>query len=114
MIGGSSKFVEVVERIEHTVKELVAQRVNRLALEYEGWDDHDELRQDPLLAVLAGKEHLTGESRGRDRDQGKVPVGKGIDAGDGAKGVDGAGRGYPCAELLARIWAQLQQVPRRS
>ena len=37
------------ERIEHTVKELVGQRVYGLALGYEDLNDHDELRQDPLL-----------------------------------------------------------------
>jgi hypothetical protein len=37
------------ERIEHTVKELVGQRVYGLALGYEDLNDHDELRRDPLL-----------------------------------------------------------------
>ncbi len=43
------------ERIEHTVGELVAQRVYGLALGYEDLNDHDELRKDPLLAVLVEK-----------------------------------------------------------
>jgi hypothetical protein len=42
--------------IEHPVKELVAQRVYGLALGYEDLNDHDELRNDPLLAVLVEKE----------------------------------------------------------
>ena len=37
--------------IEHTVEELVAQRVYGLALGYEDLNDHDELRHDPLLAT---------------------------------------------------------------
>jgi len=41
--------------IEHSVAELVAQRVYGLALGYEDLSDHDELRTDPLLAVLSGK-----------------------------------------------------------
>ena len=41
--------------IEHSVAELVAQRVYGLALGYEDLSDHDELRSDPLLAVLSGK-----------------------------------------------------------
>ena len=41
--------------IEHSVAELVAQRVYGLALGYEDLSDHDELRADPLLAVLSGK-----------------------------------------------------------
>src|SRR5438477_9299560 len=42
--------------IEHPVKELVAQRVYGLALGYEDLNDHDELRNDPLLWVLVEKE----------------------------------------------------------
>jgi hypothetical protein len=64
------------ERIEHTVEELVAQRVYGLALGYEDLNDHDELRRDPLLAVLAEKEDPTGESRRRERDRGKALAGK--------------------------------------
>jgi hypothetical protein len=41
--------------IDHTVEELMAQRVYGLALGYEDLTDHDELRNDPLLAVLVGK-----------------------------------------------------------
>ncbi len=42
-------------RIEHTVEELVSQRVLAIALGYEDVNDHEELRLDPLLAALAGK-----------------------------------------------------------
>jgi hypothetical protein len=41
--------------IEHTVETLVGQRIVGLALGYEDLTDHDRLRHDPLLAVLAGK-----------------------------------------------------------
>jgi hypothetical protein len=63
-------------RIEHTVEELVAQRVYALALGYEDLNDHDQLRQDPLLAVLAEKPDPSGESRVRARDQGKALAGQ--------------------------------------
>jgi hypothetical protein len=43
------------ELIEHTVATLVGQRVFGIALGYEDLNDHDELRHDPLMAVLAGK-----------------------------------------------------------
>jgi hypothetical protein len=66
----------VKEQIEHTVRELVAQRVYALALGYEDLNDHDQLRADPLLAVLAEKPDPTGESRARQRDQGKALAGK--------------------------------------
>ena len=64
------------ERIEHTVKELVGQRVYALALGYEDLNDHDELRRDPLLAVLAEKADPSGESRARQRDRGQALAGK--------------------------------------
>lgn len=41
--------------VRHSVAELIAQRVYGLALGYEDLNDHDQLRQDPLLRVLAGK-----------------------------------------------------------
>src|SRR5439155_26207720 len=41
--------------IEHSVQDLVGQRVYGLALGYEDLNDHDELRRDPLLATLEGK-----------------------------------------------------------
>jgi|SRR5271157_464285 len=64
------------QRVEHRVRELVAQRVYGLALGYEDLNDHEELRRDPLLAVLAEKQDPTGESRARERDRGKALAGK--------------------------------------
>jgi hypothetical protein len=52
--------------VKHPVAQLVAQRVYGLALGYEDLNDHEQLRQDPLLRVLAGKaemdEPLAGKS----------------------------------------------------
>ena len=41
--------------VEHRLETLIGQRVFGLALGYEDLNDHDELRKDPVLAVLAGK-----------------------------------------------------------
>jgi hypothetical protein len=41
--------------IEHEVETLVGQRVFAIALGYEDLNDHDDLRHDPMMAVLAGK-----------------------------------------------------------
>jgi hypothetical protein len=41
--------------VEHSVATLVGQRVFGIALGYEDLNDHDELRHDPVMAVLAGK-----------------------------------------------------------
>lgn len=62
--------------IEHTVSELLAQRVYGLVLGYEDLNDHDRLRCDPLLATLVGKLDPTGQARARVRDQGKSLAGK--------------------------------------
>ena len=43
------------ELIEHTVATMIGQRVFGIALGYEDVVDHDELRHDPIMAVLAGK-----------------------------------------------------------
>ena len=43
------------ELVEHKVETLVMQRVIGIALGYEDLNDHDRLRCDPVLAVLAGK-----------------------------------------------------------
>ena len=64
------------ERIEHQVRELVAQRVYALALGYEDLNDHDELRKDALLATLVGKPDPTGQDREQERDRGKPLAGK--------------------------------------
>src|SRR5246127_3972644 len=44
--------------IEHELGELLAQRIYGLALGYEDLNDHEELRRDPLLALMAGKRRL--------------------------------------------------------
>lgn len=53
--------------IEHTLEQMLAQRIYGLALGYEDLNDHEQLRHDPLLGVLAGKaepgqERLAGKS----------------------------------------------------
>jgi hypothetical protein len=62
--------------IEHAVAELAAQRVYGLALGYEDLNDHDQLRADPLFAVLADDADPTGQERRRERDKGKALAGK--------------------------------------
>lgn len=61
---------------EFTVEELVAQRVYALGLGYEDLNDHDQLRSDPALAVIVGKEDVKGEHRRVEQDRGKALAGK--------------------------------------
>jgi hypothetical protein len=41
--------------IEHTVAEMLAQRVYGIALGYEDLNDHEQLRKDPVFGILAGR-----------------------------------------------------------
>ena len=55
------------DRLEHSVEQLIQQRVYALALGYEDLNDDDTLRFDPLLALLAvkrepGSDPLSGKS----------------------------------------------------
>ncbi len=63
-------------QIEHSVRELVSQRVYGLVLGYEDLNDHDQLRCDPLLSLLCGKQDLEGKQRRRRQDRGKAGAGK--------------------------------------
>ncbi len=63
-------------QVEHSVTELVAQRIYGLALGYEDLNDHEDLKYDHLLATLVEKADPTGKSRKRTRDRGKPLAGK--------------------------------------
>jgi Transposase DDE domain group 1 len=64
------------DKIEHSVEDLVAQRVYGLTLGYEDLNDHDLLRRDPLLAAAVGKSDPQGEDRRRESDRGSALAGK--------------------------------------
>ncbi len=64
------------DEIEHTVNELISQRVYGIALGYEDLIDHDSLRADQLLAILCGKKDPRGQDRRCERDKGKALAGK--------------------------------------
>jgi hypothetical protein len=70
LLGASDRQIRLIERfagcfadhraaelVEHPVPILVGQRVFGLALGYEDLIDHDQLRHDPVMAVLGGKLH---------------------------------------------------------
>jgi hypothetical protein len=58
--------------VEHQVEELLSQRIQALVLGYEDLNDHDRLRVDPMLGLVAGKKDPTGEDRVLERDKGKA------------------------------------------
>ena len=59
-------------RIEHSIEELLRQRIGALSLGYEDLNDHDSLRYDPALALMADKSDVEGLDRSRQRDEGKA------------------------------------------
>lgn len=62
-------------RIEHSVEELVGQRILGIALGYEDLNDHDDLRYDPVLAMAVGKLDPLGATRKQARDRGRALAG---------------------------------------
>jgi hypothetical protein len=44
--------------VDHSIQEMLAQRVYGLALGYEDLNDHEQLRHDPVFGILAGREDL--------------------------------------------------------
>ncbi len=62
--------------VEHSVRELVSQKVIGLCLGYEDTNDQDMLRHDPLFATLCGKADPSGQDRSHARDKGKACAGK--------------------------------------
>jgi len=46
------------KQVEHSVLEMLAQRIYGLALGYEDINDHEQLRHDPVFSMLAGRAEL--------------------------------------------------------
>jgi hypothetical protein len=56
--------------VEHSVQQMLAQRLYGLALGYEDLNDHEQLRRDPLLATACNKPDPLGEHRLNPADRG--------------------------------------------
>jgi hypothetical protein len=51
--------------VEHTIPEMLAQRIYGLALGYEDLNDHEQLRTDPVFGILSGKQNLSEPLAGK-------------------------------------------------
>jgi len=51
--------------VEHSILEMLSQRVFGLALGYEDINDHEQLRNDPVFGILAGREQLEDPLAGK-------------------------------------------------
>src|SRR5438552_1920077 len=79
LIGGLARcFTDYRDArwVEHSVEELLGQRLFGICLGYEDLNDHDQLRADPMLAVAVGKADPLGLNRLREEDRGKALAGK--------------------------------------
>jgi len=89
LLGAVDRRLKLVERLalcfddhreesrtEHSVKDLVGQRLFGLTLGYEDLNDHEVLRLDVLLAAVLGKSDPCGSDRSRERDRGHALAGK--------------------------------------
>lgn len=56
--------------VDHSVQQLLAQRIHGLALDYENLNDHEQLRRDPLLATGCEKRDPWGQDRFNPQDRG--------------------------------------------
>ncbi len=93
------------EFVEHSVEQLIAQRCFALCLGYEDLNDHDLLRNDPLLAVLCGKEDPEGLRRREERDKGKALAGKST-----LNRLETAGSMFASRPRYKRICAQMEKL----
>ena len=53
------------ELVEHSIPEMLSQRIYGLALGYEDLNDHEQLRTDPVFGILAGREDWTEPLAGK-------------------------------------------------
>src|SRR5574337_2218673 len=78
LLGAANRRLDLVRRlagcfrdardptfVEHSVATLVGQRVFGVALGYEDLNDHDDLRHDPVMAVLAGNPRVPARGLAR-------------------------------------------------
>lgn len=104
--------------VEHSVEQLLSQRIYGIALGYEDLNDHDSLRHDPLLALVCDKEDILG-SNIDEENKGKALAGKStldrleLSAG-GALGKDKKIRANTTAIEDLIIELGVRAIPRKS
>jgi len=53
------------DQVEHSILEMLSQRIYGLALGYEDLNDHEQLRKDPVFGILAGREEVDAPLAGK-------------------------------------------------
>ncbi|MEM7390709.1 MAG: IS1380 family transposase [Verrucomicrobiota bacterium] len=105
--------------VEHSLPELLRQRIFGLSLGYEDLNDHDRLRLDPVHALLAGKKDAVGSERSRMADRGAALAGHATlnRLELGAETQDGRYKKImPCPEKIEELLIRegVKAIPRRS
>lgn len=94
------------EMVQHTVREMVAQRVYGLALGYEDINDHEQLRTDPVFGMLTERKDMSTPLAGKSTLD-RMELGTGINSRYKKitfwkDGVD---------ELLVNVFLEAHQTP---
>ena len=93
--------------VEHSVREMVAQRVYGLALGYEDLQDHEQLRTDPVFGMLAERSDLTNPLAGKSTLN-RMELGTGM--GDRYKKITFWKDSVD--QLLVKVFLEAHPVPR--
>ena len=93
-------------QVEHSVREMVAQRVYGLALGYEDLNDHEELRIDPVFGMLAERSDLSNPLAGKSTLN-RLELGTGI--GDRYKKITFWKAGVD--ELMVNVFLEAHATP---
>jgi hypothetical protein len=94
--------------VEHSILEMLSQRIYGLALGYEDLNDHEQLRHDPVFGVLAGRVDLDRPLAGKSTLN-RMELGAG--SGDRYKKITFWKAGID--ELLVKIFLESHQCPPR-
>jgi hypothetical protein len=92
--------------VEHSILEMLSQRIYGLALGYEDLNDHEQLRNDPVFGVLAGRSDLDRPLAGKSTLN-RMELGAGT--GDRYKKITFWKAGID--ELLVKIFLESPQQP---
>ena len=98
------------DRIEHSALEMVSQRVYGLALGYEDLNDHEQLRKDPLFAILVGREELEKPLAGKSTLN-RLELGTGIGTGT-RRSRSGSRESTSCSSACS--WSRRKRRRRKS
>jgi len=93
--------------VDHSVRQMLAQRVYGLCLGYEDINDHEQLRYDPLFATLCDQADVEGKRRLRSEDLGKALAGKST-----LNRLETAGAGVSPANRYKKIIYDEQRIAR--